>query len=458
MIFTSFEFFVFLVAYLGANFLCPSRLRIWLLIAASTVFYAAWRPSYVWLPFLLTAVALLGTQWTVMAKGPLSRFRLSLTLVILFAPLAIFKYADFFYHEIGGLFIDTLGNIVDQPLPLGISFVTFTLTAYVVDVVVGRYRGPRSAVDVTAYTLFFPHLIAGPILRPRDLIPQLPIIRSGRLFDVSGAIAIITLGVIKKVIVADQLALMVDAAYAAPDRIDAWTVLVAIYGFSGQIYCDFSGYTDIAIGVAKLIGVRLPNNFFKPYMAGSLIEFWRRWHISLSHWLRDYLYIPLGGNRLGPRRRTINLLITMTLGGLWHGANWTFVIWGMAHGAGLVVVHGLRNAGVTISRSLGILLTFHFVTACWILFRAPDMRTAETLVMRLFTASWSDPGSLARHGFPIFIGVAFLLLHRYDSHGMMRLLARRFPPAVLIPVCACIWIVSIALSQGSSAKFIYFDF
>jgi alginate O-acetyltransferase complex protein AlgI len=219
-------------------------------------------------------------------------------------------------------------------LPLGVSLVTFTLTAYIVDIYRGIFPPGAKLSHVLAYVLFFPHLIAGPILRPAELLPQLarpgPLRRTWLL----PGIAIFTLGLVKKLVFADPVSEVVDAIYHSDAVPSAPEALMALYGFSLQIYCDFSGYTDMAIGIALLLGVKLPENFGQPYCAVSLVDFWRRWHITLSYWLRDYLFIPLGGSHHGLTRQIVNVMITMALGGLWHGANWTFVFWGVLHGSG----------------------------------------------------------------------------------------------------------------------------
>ena len=339
MLFSSPIFFAFFAVYFLLHLITPRPARILLIIIGSTVFYAWWKISYVWLPYLLMAIAYLGVVWIEAAVDAAQRKRrLLLTIVALFVPLAFFKYTDFIYRDVLGPVFGWHDSVLNLPLPLGVSFVTFTLTAYVVDIYSGKFAGKVSLSTLTGYVLFFPHLIAGPILRPIELIPQLWRPRAALSAHFYAGLAIFTVGLVKKLVFADQIGTVVDAAYRA-DVVNAPTAWLAIYGFSMQIYCDFSGYTDMAIGLALIIGVRLPNNFLRPYGAMSLIDFWRRWHITLSFWLRDYLYIPLGGNRSGRLRTYLNMIITMTLGGLWHGASWTFVIWGLLHGLGVAFVH-----------------------------------------------------------------------------------------------------------------------
>src|SRR5690606_19912315 len=204
--------------------------------------------------------------------------------------------------------------------------------------------------------------------------------------------------------------------------------------FSAQIYCDFSGYTDMAIGLAYILRIRLPTNFLRPYGATSVIDFWRRWHITLSHWLRDYLYIPLGGSRHGRGRQLTNLMITMVLGGLWHGASWTFVVWGFVHGAGLCLNHLTRPLGLRLPRWLAVLVTFHFVTLAWVYFRAPDIATAHQVMLGPFIAAWPDLlAALRLHVFPLVLLALFFALHPFDRHALIRLGARRLSKAVLVP-------------------------
>jgi len=464
MLFSEPVFFVFFAVYFALHFLIPPRWRLWLVIGGSTVFYAWWRPIYVELPYALTLVAWAGTIWLDRANEPATRrLRLGVTLALVFLPLLAVKYAYFLTNDVFGLrgIIDT-----DQfrwPLPLGISFITFTLSAYVIDVYRRRYRLERSLPMLFGYVLFFPHLIAGPILRPYELMPQLRQMRRALDARFMAGIAIFTLGLVKKLIFADSIALVVDQVYSGPAGASGWDYLIAIYGFSVQIYCDFSGYTDMAIGIAYLLRIRLPTNFLRPYAATSIVDFWRRWHITLSHWLRDYLYIPLGGNRGGRLYQFRNILITMVLGGLWHGANWTFLIWGFLHGLALGVTHLLRRPmkalGISIPAWLGLVITFHFVTFAWIYFRAKDIGRAHEIIGGLVHGSWLEPmAALQQNAFVVVLMLIFFALHRFDRHAWLRIAARRAHPALLVPAIGLCWILAITLSQGSSAKFIYFDF
>jgi alginate O-acetyltransferase complex protein AlgI len=468
MLFSSPVFFGFFAAYFFLHLITPRRARIILIIIGSTIFYAWWKVSYVWLPYLLMAIAYLGVLWIEGATEERARKRrLAITIVTLFLPLVFFKYTDFLYRDVFGPLLGFHDKILDLPLPLGVSFVTFTLTAYVVDIYKGTFAGRVSPTTLTGYVLFFPHLIAGPILRPIELIPQLRHPRSALSAHFYAGLAIFTVGLVKKLVFADQIANVVDAAYKS-DLLNAPVAWLAIYGFSMQIYCDFSGYTDMAIGLALLIGIRLPNNFLRPYGAFSLIDFWRRWHITLSFWLRDYLYIPLGGNRDGRLRTYVNMIITMTLGGLWHGASWTFVIWGVLHGIGVAFVHLVRDlirrAGFKSPprwwNVVGLVLTFHFVTLLWVFFRAPSLDKARTMLGAAFAGGgWNTAGDMvkAQSGAVLLIGL-FLALHAFDDHRMIKLAIRRIRAEIILPLIVLLWVLAMTISHGSSTKFIYFDF
>jgi alginate O-acetyltransferase complex protein AlgI len=464
MLFSSLDFFGFFAVYFLFHLLIPRKYSVYLIICGSTVFYAWWRIDYVWIPYLLMAIAYYGVIWINRTENSSARrLRATVAIVLLFMPLAIFKYADFIYVDILGALFSFHDKILDVPLPLGVSFVTFTLTAFIVDTYKGRFPPNERPDMILAYMLFFPHLIAGPILRPIELIPQLKHPRRARTLWPQTAIAVFTVGLVKKLVIANQIADMVDAVYAdsAPS---AGAALLAIYGFSVQIYCDFSGYTDMAIGLAMLLGIRLPNNFRQPYIAGSLVDFWRRWHITLSYWLRDYLYIPLGGNKDGLLYTSRNILITMVLGGLWHGANWTFVTWGFLHGIGISAIHALRHFAPAATRWLpswlSILLTFHVVALAWVFFRAPNFAKAIEIFSAVANASSPTDIWLAISGniFSVIVLCLFFATHRYDDHRRIKAAMRKLRPELIWPVLATGWIFAIAVSQGGSAKFIYFDF
>jgi alginate O-acetyltransferase complex protein AlgI len=461
MLFSSPVFFAFFAVFLVVYRFVPDRWRLGAIIVGSAVFYAWWRVEYLTVPVVLTVIGYFGALHVVAAATPTDRRRrLLLVVVVLFLPLVAFKYTDFFIHQVFGPVVGGSVSRLDLILPLGISFITFTIAAYVIDVYRGHYPAEASFSRLLGYVLFFPHLIAGPILRPRELLPQLARLKALASRRLTLAAALFTVGLAKKLIVADQIAPAVDAVYAGQGTLTGWYYLLAVYGFSVQIYCDFSGYTDMAIGLALALGIKLPNNFSRPYSSASIIEFWRRWHITLSYWLRDYLYIAMGGNRNGKAQQMRNLVVTMVLGGLWHGANWTFVLWGLVHGLGIAALHLVRGfARLAWPKWLAVLLTFHFVTAAWVLFRAPDLSTAWRVAHGSMMGPWTGADAFFHgHLFVLLLLVIFAATHRFDSHARVRFGVRRYSRPLVWLAIAMVWVMAIAVSHGSSANFIYFDF
>ena len=468
MLFSSPAFIVFFLCYLTAHWLTPMRWRIYTMIAGSAVFYGYWNWAYAGLPFVLAFATFAATSWTLSAEPRRCTWRLAISIAVLLCPLLFFKYTNFLWNEVIGTVarlagLPTGAKLLNLGLPLGISFVTFTLLAYLVDVSTGRYPRPAPARWLLGYVLFFPHLIAGPILRPHELIPQLhrcmPILRR----NIIPGLALFTVGLVKKLMFADPIGSVVTAIYDQPDGRDSIEYLFALYGYAVQIYCDFSGYTDMAIGLALMIGVRLPGNFRRPYAATSIADFWRRWHITLSHWLRDYLYIPLGGSRDGAARTARNVVVTMALGGLWHGASWTFLIWGLLNGLGVAAsqFQARISAGrPRLPRWIAILLTFHIVALLWIFFRAQDLTAALAMLSGSLT-TWSlahAPTFVPAHAFEIILVASFFLIHPWDDGRRVRIAARRTPPLIAVAVITVAAALAFAVGSQSSGQFIYFEF
>lgn len=461
MLFTSQQFALFFAVFLPLYLFARGAVRTWLIIVASAVFYGAWDPGYAFMPFLLIAVGYAGSLWTMRAEGEAAKHRLWVTLAVLCLPLILVKYLPFLNNSFCSLAgCDLLPKNV---LPLGISFITFTLIAYIVDVRDGRYRASDGFPGVLGLVLFFPHLIAGPILRPAELIPQIvrgsSLLRRMRLLFPLGMI-LFAVGFAKKTVFADAVSVSVDKVYAmAPEALSGADALAAIYGFATQIYCDFSGYTDMALGIALMLGVRLPENFRSPYSACSPGEFWRRWHMTLSRWLRDYVYIRLGGNRCRPARRTLNVFATMALGGMWHGASWTFLIWGLYHAVGITAGGGLERfaARNRLAKAIAIVLTFHFVIFGWVLFRAASLEQALGVVRAL--GRWpSGLDGLTAYAGTFGLSLLILAVHRIDSLASLRRWTRRVPHAAPAGLAIVIILLAVLLSTATSAKFIYFDF
>ncbi len=400
--------------------------------------------------------------------------------------LAYFKYTGFFIESINQLFgtdyrvydflasfsnsyFGTSFNISNIILPVGISFFTFQSLSYTFDVYRRKMEPVRNIIDFGFYVSFFPQLVAGPIVRASEFIPQ--IYNEFRLArrEFSHALFLISKGLIKKVIISDFIATnFIDRVFDAPSIYSGFENLMAVYGYGLQIYCDFSGYTDIAIGLALILGFRLPINFNSPYKAASVADFWKRWHISLSRWLKDYLYIPLGGNRKGVFRTNINLIITMLLGGLWHGASLRFIIWGLLHGAGLVFnrlwssVFGEKLQKNKIWRALAVFITFHFVTFCWIFFRATDMESVATMLGQIIDNF--SPGSYIMV-LEAYSSVLILIVAGYSIHFLPEAIKESYRGLFIrMPVVAqlfVIFIVAVLLFQMRTTDvmpFIYFRF
>ena len=365
VLFNSYEFiFLFLPIILCGYFMLNRKSSEWghyWLVLASLFFYGYWNPAYLGLIGFSICVNFCFGRYFIYGKN--TKIPLCLGIIFNIALLGYYKYTDFFITNINQLFgfQYAMHNIV---LPLGISFFTFTQIAYLVE----TYRGKVNNHHFASYVLFvtyFPHLLAGPIIHYEDVMPQFldKRLKYVNWENMSRGMFLFSLGLFKKVIIADGLAVWADSGYMALEKMDlnmiaAWATALA---YTFQLYYDFSGYTDMAIGISLMLNIKLPINFYSPYKAASIIEFWRRWHITLSSFLRDYLYIPLGGNRKGLFQKCVNIFVTMLIGGLWHGANWTFVLWGGTHGLGIVCNHLFRALNLSINKWIGILMTFLFV-------------------------------------------------------------------------------------------------
>jgi alginate O-acetyltransferase complex protein AlgI len=460
MLFPTVTFAVFFAIVLPVSWLLMRRQTVWrvFIVAASYVFYGWWDWRFV---FLLVASTIVNhvVAVAIYHTRPVARRKLLLSVALAFdlGLLGYFKYANFFLSTIDNATGATW--LVNATLPVGISFFTFMAISYVMD----TYRGglvPTSFARFAVFQAFFPHLVAGPIVRASELLPQLESARDPRRVDLPRAFFLIVSGLFLKVVISDDLSThIVDAVFAAPKSHSSLEVLVAIYGYAVQIFADFCGYTNIAIGIALLLGFEFPQNFNSPYAAVSLQDFWRRWHMTLSRWLRDYLYIPLGGNRKGRARTYVNLLATMLLGGLWHGAAWTFVVWGGIHGLGLAVERALgwRPTGAA-ARWLGRIVTFHVVCFGWVFFRADSFTLAGQVLERLFTG-WSRASPLVTTS--VLLAIAVGMLVQYVSPrvlvGALRGFGRLPLPAQAATVGVCLVVIE-TLGPVGVAPFIYFRF
>jgi len=461
VIFTDWKFFVFFAVAFCVYWAFSSNLlqKCWLL-ACSAAFYAAW--DWRFLGLVLLVIVNTYTVTLQIARTEQDRQRktiLTLGLVVSLGVLGLFKYYNFFIDSLRQI-LPIEPRISSLILPIGISFYTFHSLSYMIDTYRRRIVPTKSLVDVALYILLFPQLVAGPIVRATDLLPQM---RQARAFDTVDFRYFLTLflvGYFKKAVVSDGVSPLVDAFYAHPLSYGGVDALIAVTFYAVQIYCDFSGYTDMAIAAAGMLGFRLRINFDHPYLAPNIGDFWRRWHISLSSWLRDYLYIPLGGNRGKEWFRARNIMITMLLGGLWHGANWTFVVWGGLHGLGLVLHRlwqnwrGLAHHEARYSL-IGNVLTFAFVWFAWIFFRAPTFATAAAVFHQF--AVWSPPILMTAPQFALVSALliaAHVLFYRID----LRAVTARIEPTVFAccygaAVAAILPFINVAVQP-----FIYFQF
>ena len=426
MRFNSLEFYILLLSVFVVYYAIPVRFRGGILLVTSCVFYMAWRPEYILL--ILFSV---GVDYGV-AMGMERFHRTRARKLLLFLSLAsnlgllvFFKYvgliADSLRKALAILHLRVEIPDLEILLPVGISFYTFQALSYTIDVYRGTTRAERSFTRLFLYVMFFPQLVAGPIERSTHLLPQFSKVVTFDYSRVSSGFRLILWGLIKKVAIADRLALLVDPVFDHVEAHSGLLLLLATYGFAFQIYADFSAYSDIARGSARVLGFDLTDNFNSPYTARSIPEFWRRWHISLSTWFRDYVYIPLGGNRKGPVCRCINLMVTFILSGVWHGANWTFVVWGAYHGLFYIVSVLTRDRMAKLGRRFGLpacpgwlqsLATFHIVLVGWVFFRAGTVGEAAWILSQVGTVH-SSAGislSLILEQIPLLVALVLLLV------------------------------------------------
>ncbi|MBD3176084.1 MAG: MBOAT family protein [Armatimonadia bacterium] len=470
MLFPTIEFGLFFVVVFAASWTLRSRPsgRKWLLIGASYFFYGCWDWRFTGLLAGCSLANYLGGLW-LDATDDRRRRRLILVLglVVNGGVLGFFKYYGFFTASALN-FLASVGwspnvALLEVILPVGISFFTFQGISYFVDVYRRQIEASRSLADIMLYISFFPQLVAGPIVRAAHFLPQLHKGPDPKAIDASRALLLIMGGLFKKTIIANYIGTeLVDPVFQSPGDYGGADTLLAIYGWAVQVYCDFSAYSDIAIGVAELLGFHFPPNFDQPYRASSLREYWRRWHISLSTWLRDYIYFPLGGSRRGDLRTYINLFLVLLFGGLWHGADWTFVMWGAVHAAGLSMERLGRR--VLPQREwppwtylIGLLATFHFVCIARIFFRSPSFDVAMECFRSL--GDWAQGATMAS---PFVVGliVAGLGIHFIPprwSEAAGRGYAR-MPLAFQGATLGLLLVLLSVMAPEGVAPFIYFQF
>ena len=483
MLFNSLHFILFFPLAVAGYFATP-RPRRWLwLVASSYYFYMCWKPEFVLLIICSTLVDYFAAL--AMEKTSDSNHRkrlLVLSLTVNLGLLAAFKYLGFFTQTLEQAF-SAFNILADLPtfkamLPVGISFYTFQTLSYIFEVYRGNIKAERRLGYFAAYVAFWPQLVAGPIERPDRLLPQLHAEHHLSLERLRSGLSIMLWGFFQKLVIADRLAVYVDAVYAHPETdFGAATLWLATYGFAFQIYCDFSGYSLIAIGAARVMGIDLMTNFRRPYWSRSIGEFWRRWHISLSSWFKDYVYIPMGGSRVPRWKHARNLMVTFAISGLWHGAGWTFVVWGALHGtlvAAGSLCKGLRSR---LATALGLrtdsfpwalaqcFVAFHLVVVSWVFFRAEHIEQAFSLLHRMFWGPWTGaalPGSLPTVAADPWIAVAAVIglgLQEYSQgdREMSEWLASLSPPlSALLHITVTLLV--LWLGVFTSQAFIYFQF
>lgn len=476
MLFNSIHFLVFFPLVTLLYFAIPHRWRWLLLLAASYYFYMSWRPEYIVLVLLSTLVDYFaGIQMGKTAQRSRRRKFLILSLFSNLGLLFVFKYFNLFASSMDAV----LGYLnwgcsvpaLDVLLPIGISFYTFQTLSYSIDVYRGKKEPEKHLGIFALYVSFFPQLVAGPIERATRLLPQFHRHQGFDQRRIVSGLQLMLWGFCKKVVIANRLAVMVDKVYGSPTEYSGLPLILATYFFAFQILCDFSGYSDIAVGAAKILGYDLMENFCRPYFAKSIPEFWRRWHISLSTWFRDYLYIPLGGNRVTRERWYLNLFVVFLISGLWHGANWTFAIWGALHGIlqvlavatanyreRMTAVMRLEKAPV-IHKFIQVFTTFHLVTFAWIFFRASSASDALHIVSNLFRmTSWSLPFSNTQALLGIGLIAMLIIVQLLQRKDSIRSRLESRPTGVRWAAYYAMILFILYFGVFDQQEFIYFQF
>lgn len=467
MLFNSLDFVIFFLVVLALNQVLrkSSTAQKLMLLAASYYFYGQWEWSYLALILFSTIV-----DYTIGMRLAASRHRrrlIAFSVVLNLGFLGVFKYANWLIATLnhGAELANAAFHItpIDILLPVGISFYTFQSLSYTIDVYRRELPPRRNLIEYALFVAFFPQLVAGPIVRADEFFGELDGDWSPAPVDVQRALSLIVLGYVKKIVFADNLALVVDPVFNHPAAHGFWDTLLAVYAFAFQIYCDFSGYTDIAIGCALLLGFRFPLNFNYPYVAESFQDFWHRWHITLSRWLRDYLYISLGGNRKGRARTYANLMLTMLLGGLWHGAGWNFLIWGGLHGLYLAFERSVLfrwrwwRSKIWPMHVVRVFVVFQLVSFAWIFFRAHTLEHTRQILSNLSHVSGTSFSSGDHLGLSLLL-VSLFILQFVGGYGHLkqRLATSRGPLFVGVVVLAVLLMVWFTPAQ--TIPFIYFQF
>jgi alginate O-acetyltransferase complex protein AlgI len=487
MLFNSIQFLIFFPIVTAGYFVLPHRFRWLWLLAASCLFYMAFVPVYVLILGFTIVIDYIAGLLIEGATGRRRRLYLTLSIVSNVGVLAFFKYTNFLLHNVDAV-LHAIGASASIPLlhivlPIGLSFHTFQAMAYTIEVYRGKQTAERHFGIYALYVMFYPQLVAGPIERPQNILPQLKTEHRFDYVNVTNGLKLVAWGLFQKVVVADRLARIVNPLFAHPERHHGLLLIVGAVAFTFQIFFDFAGYSDVALGTAQVMGIKLMTNFRRPFYSKSISEFWGRWHISLSTWFRDYLYIPLGGNRVSTGRRYANLIIVFLVSGLWHGANWTFVAWGALHGFYLVTAIViapylpaiLRDESNRFVRIWNVASVFALVCLAFVFFRAENIGDALTFIRRMPVGLVGDIGLLLHRDVhslvqgahlppPVDWAVAALglgaiqFVHLLQRSGGVRERLSRMPGWVRWPAYAGLVYSVALLSSSDHAQFIYFQF
>lgn len=469
MIFTQPRFFIFLMIVFLIHWSISNInfRKVWLLLC-SLFFYGAWNWRFIPILLGITFIDYFASQWIEKTRSSFRRrLFLSLSLIANLTLLFVFKYYDFFVSSaddfLRGIGFQSHHELLMIAVPLGLSFHTFQAMAYTIDVFQNRTKPAKSALDFALFVSFFPQLVAGPIVRAKDFLPELDQPKSLADINFRAFLSLFLIGFFKKACLADHLSPIVDSFYDRPLSYSSASAWVAIILYSVQIYCDFSGYTDMAIACSGLFGFHLPPNFRHPYFSRNIQEFWHRWHISMSQWFRDYVYIPLGGSRKSEAVTWRNLMMTAGLSGLWHGADGKFIFWGLLHGFGLVshriFVRRMHGASFSTSRLFNfipVLGTFLSVTLLWILFRAPSLTDAFQILVQCFAFQWTGQSLVT--GPMILLGIALVSLHWFFWHWPLARWIHRPNDLVFYAGLGFAFAFAVATAQTNYHPFIYFQF
>ena len=476
MLFNSLQFFFFFPAVVILYFLIANRWRWIFLLSASYYFYMCWKAEYVLLIILSTSIDyFIGLKLENVEDQRKRKALLLFSIISNLSILVAFKYFNFFSESLR-LFLNQFNVLYNETLfkvalPIGISFYTFQSLSYSIDVYRKKIDPERHWGKFALYVAFFPQLVAGPIERAGQLLPQLKADHRFEHKRIKSGLLLMAWGFFKKLVIADRVAVAVNQVYNNPHDYTGIALIIATYFFAYQIYCDFSGYSDIAIGASRVLGIELAENFNYPYLSRSIEEFWGRWHMTLCRWFKDYLYIPLGGNRVVAKRWCINIMIVFVLSGLWHGANWTFIVWGAFHGFMLIINKILSKSRITLAVPQAVknickgILTFHLVCLGWIVFRANSLSDALYIMQHIFV-DWQI--SLRSYGLELGSAETILAVFAILILELMQFLQRRFKFSDRILECpiilrwgfyyGIIWSILVFGKIENQIEFIYFQF